>query len=354
MQPTLTFYKSSFEDLIYYFEEKDQTNFRVKRNFRNLVLDENFLNKWGKFIYKESSDISVVDGKIEDKYKLHFFIIEDKDQKIYFFTSEPFSYNSKEEFLKGKLFFKEETELVKEFINDILKCQKDYNKNEKSHINIIIENQGNLSLKSFEIKSKEIDFKKHYNPNCKEFVDDLLERFGSSKGLFLLHGKPGTGKTSLLRWIITQTDKKIIYIPPDMTSVLSNPNFMKFLMNHPKSVLLVEDAETVLMKRVSGGSSAIQNILNLSDGLLSDMLEIQIVATFNTNIKDIDNALLRPGRLQGIYEFKELEDDIAKVLCDEMGVDFEMLKEKTLAEIFNFNDKFGVEKKEKKKKIGFL
>jgi len=140
-----------------------------------------------------------------------------------------------------------------------------------------------------------------------------------------------------------------------MTSILSDPNFMKFLSNHPKSILLIEDAETVLMKRVSGGSSAIQNILNLSDGLLSDILNIQVIATFNTNVKDIDSALLRPGRLKGIYEFTELNEDITLSLCEELGVPYDELKDRTLAEIFNFNCKFGFEKniKTKKKSIGF-
>jgi ATP-dependent 26S proteasome regulatory subunit len=39
------------------------------------------------------------------------------------------------------------------------------------------------------------------------------------------------------------------------------------------------------------------NILNNSDGLLSDELCIKFICTFNAPLKDIDEALLRKGRL---------------------------------------------------------
>jgi len=359
IQNSITFYTSSFEDLVFLYERERQINLKYKKSFNNVNLTK-FDEKWGKYTFKES-DYSYLKNK-ELKVSLFnkFYIINETlelskenkvDKTIYLFTKD--SYENSGKISRFILFYEQETDLVKEIIKDIINCMEDLEKTEKSTLNIIIDDGGNLRLKPFQISSKEINFDKHYNKSCKEFVDELLDKVKLEKGLFLMHGKPGTGKTSLIRWIISVLDKKMIYIPPEMTSVISNPNFIKFLMNHPKSILVIEDAETVLMKRTSGGSSAIQNILNLCDGLLSDMLQIQVIATFNTDIKDIDPALLRPGRLNGIYEFKELDDDIAKNLCHELGVDFDSLREKTLAEIFNSNDKFSFNKKVVRKSIGF-
>jgi hypothetical protein len=357
----ITFYTSSFEDLVFLFEREEEKVLRYKRTFFNVSISDEFFKKYEKFLYKESSTFlkEEKEKEIKEIHNMYFWVINDGDKKIYLYNKEPYKELSKEicklEICKLNLYFEEYSETVKELINDIINLI-DVKEKKKGQVNIIINVNNNLILKPFDLTKQNIDFNKHYNPDLKEFVDDMLEGISdTTKGLYLLHGKPGTGKTSLIRWLITNCDKKVIYIPPDMTSILSDPNFMKFLSNHPKSILLIEDAETVLMKRVSGGSSAIQNILNLSDGLLSDILNIQVIATFNTNVKDIDSALLRPGRLKGIYEFTELNEDITLSLCEELGVPYDELKDRSLAEIFNFNCKFGFEKniKTKKKSIGF-
>ena len=48
-----------------------------------------------------------------------------------------------------------------------------------------------------------------------------------AKGLVLLHGLPGTGKTSYIRYLIRQLDKEVIFIPPNMAYALTNPDFIK-------------------------------------------------------------------------------------------------------------------------------
>jgi ATP-dependent 26S proteasome regulatory subunit len=72
----------------------------------------------------------------------------------------------------------------------------------------------------------------------------------------------------------------------------------------------------------------------LSDGLLSDCLNIQIIATFNTDLLNIDEALLRKGRLIAKYEFKELTNDRKKNLSKKLNIAFDK-NNQTLAEIYN-------------------
>ena len=54
---------------------------------------------------------------------------------------------------------------------------------------------------------------------------------------------------------------------------------------------MIEDAENILIDREAGGSSAVSALLNLTDGLLSDCLNIQIICTFNTDLSKLDRAL---------------------------------------------------------------
>ena len=81
-----------------------------------------------------------------------------------------------------------------------------------------------------------------------------------------------------------------------------------------KADLSRKDAESIISSRENSRSNTVSNLLNLSDGLLSDCLNIQIICTFNIPICEVDNAFLRAGRLLGAYEFKPLCIDKATQL----------------------------------------
>ena len=80
-------------------------------------------------------------------------------------------------------------------------------------------------------------------------------------------------------------------------------------------------------------------MLNISDGLLADCLNIQIICSFNTDLSKIDGALLRKGRLIAKYEFKELSKVKAQSLSDKLGYQTAMTQSMTLAAIYNQVDK---------------
>jgi len=101
----------------------------------------------------------------------------------------------------------------------------------------------------------------------------------SKSGLYLLHGEPGTGKTSFIKSILSKVDKKIIYISPAQTENLTSPQLIGMLMDYPNSILIIEDAETVLMKRQGDNSNAVSNLLNLTDGFPADFMKLNIICT---------------------------------------------------------------------------
>ena len=148
-------------------------------------------------------------------------------------------------------------------------------------------------------------------------------------------------------------DEEVIFLSPKMAANLDNMAFTEFLLDNPNIILVIEDAEELIVSRNNHGNSHLSFLLNLTDGLIADSLGIQIIATFNTDVKNIDKALLRKGRLTAIYEFKELTAKKANELSKHLGLEyFDALQPMSLADIFNYkeaNFSIGTEKV----KIGF-
>ena len=195
-----------------------------------------------------------------------------------------------------------------------------------------------INFNPFKISKFDIDVNKNYNDDFKEVHDTIIPKLKSKQenGIVILHGKAGTGKTYNIRHLINILGKKILYIPPSMVNWINDPFFLRILGKHKDSVLLIEDADNVLRKRdMMLDSQNASSLLNITDGLLTDILQLKIVATFNTNLKNIDEAFLRNGRLIARYEFKELEQQKAQILSDSLGFQSEIKKDMTLTDIYN-------------------
>jgi hypothetical protein len=212
---------------------------------------------------------------------------------------------------------------------------------------------GGVYLNSFDINNTDISLSENYNDDFSTIHEIIEKKLNTmdDKGLVLLYGPPGTGKTSYIRYLTSVTEKRIIYLTPDLAPEIASPNFLSLLTEYPNSILVIEDAENVIEDRKGGGNAAMSNLLNLTDGLLADCLKIQVICSFNTSITKIDKALLRKGRLIAQYEFKPLAQEKAKALSKKLGFANPIEKEMTLAEIYNQDDlEF---KNEEKKRIGF-
>lgn len=133
-------------------------------------------------------------------------------------------------------------------------------------------------------------------------------------GLSIFEGAPGTGKTSYLRHLmgVLKESHRFYFIPPATVEVLSDPQFIGFWANERrrhadrKFVVILEDSDAALMTRGTENREQVSAILNLSDGMLADFLRLQIICTINCRAADIDQALLRPGRLLCHHVFRRL------------------------------------------------
>ena len=208
-------------------------------------------------------------------------------------------------------------------------------------INLIAKANGGFELKGVEVKRTRLDLDLFYEDEFRE-TDELIQKRLSrkkDKGIVLLHGLPGTGKTTYLRHLIGRIRKRILFVSPSVAAELLNPDFIKLLIEHPDTVLIIEDAENIIMDRKLDAGSAVSNLLNISDGLLADSLNIQLICTFNSPLTMIDSALLRKGRLIAKYEFAKLSIVKGQRLSDHLGFKTTITRPMSIAEIAGQNEK---------------
>lgn len=243
------------------------------------------------------------------------------------------------------------------FIDDLSTLIRKFKTKEKFYykINLITAGRHGLQLTKLDVKKVNIDLDLNYNEDFKAVHEIILKRLNrrEDKGIVLLHGLPGSGKTTYLRYLTGKIKKRILFVPPNIAANIANPDFVNLLIENQNAILVIEDAENIVIDRNQGGGSAVSNLLNLADGLLSDFLSIQIVCTFNTSISSVDSALLRKGRIIAKYEFKELEIPKAQRLSDKLGFTNQLTKSMVLSDIYNQNDPDFANSQQTKRQIGF-
>lgn len=225
-------------------------------------------------------------------------------------------------------------------------------KEEKYNIGILSSNDNGYYIKKFDLskkidKIKDSDFNLHYGDGFSEFNDKLLESLKSkksNKGLYLLYGDPGTGKSYYIKYLLHKLysyKKPVIYIPSALIESILDPMFTDFITNYSiknknSIVLLIEDAEYLVCSREKYINSAISNLLNMTDGILNDIMGTQIIVTLNSDINNIDNALMRDGRLIAKKQFTKLNKDQSLKLLKHLNLDENnsIDKDMTLAEIY--------------------
>ncbi|HTO36354.1 MAG TPA: AAA family ATPase, partial [Flavobacterium sp.] len=234
------------------------------------------------------------------------------------------------------LFKKTDIEKVEKIADGVSKF-KERKRRRKPEISLLVNSRFGLETEVMEITKPKLNIEDNYNDDFLPIHKTITERLNKNKdkGLVLLHGKPGTGKTSYIRYLISSAKKRVIFLPPNMATSITSPNLLAVLIDNPNSIFVIEDAENIIIDREQNGASPVSALLNISDGLLSDCLNIQIICSFNTDLSRVDSALLRKGRLIAKYEFKELETQKAQNLSDKLGFQTEINKPMTLTDIYN-------------------
>jgi SpoVK/Ycf46/Vps4 family AAA+-type ATPase len=133
-------------------------------------------------------------------------------------------------------------------------------------------------------------------------------------GTLIFRGPPGTGKTTFIRHLIGKLRRthRFYYLPVTQEELLTSPQMVEFWVDENRrhagltKVVILEDAESLLENTGTGRKGAVANLLNISDGLLGELLKVQLLCTINCEVERLDEAIIRPGRLIGYREFPRL------------------------------------------------
>ncbi|KAF3562044.1 hypothetical protein DY000_02018720 [Brassica cretica] len=167
---------------------------------------------------------------------------------------------------------------------------------------------------TFETMAMEDELKRDVIADLDRFIrrKDFYKRVGKAwKRGYLLYGPPGTGKSSLVAAMANYLKFDVYDL--QLASVMRDSDLRRLLLaTRNRSILVIEDIDCAvdLPNRVeqqqpgegknrgeSQGPLTLSGLLNFIDGLWSSCGDERIII-FTTNHKDrLDQALLRPGRM---------------------------------------------------------
>jgi hypothetical protein len=224
-------------------------------------------------------------------------------------------------------------------------------KSKKDLVFSIVKSSFGLEIKNLGSGSSPL-IEENYNPEVISDLKHVVEAFNKSPPsgrICILNGEPGTGKTHLARSFLSELDCVFLIVPSNLIASLDSPEFLPLLLrvkdSHEKPIILIiEDGDTCLVPRKSDNMSTITSLLNLSDGILGAIMDIKMIVTTNAEIRDVDQAIMRPGRLckninVGPLPY-ELANNVYRRLMTNQEASLEKKRFYTLAEIYDvFNNK---------------
>ena len=161
----------------------------------------------------------------------------------------------------------------------------------------------------------------------------LFRSMNADSNILLLIGPPGTGKTSFIRGLL-QHQKTSAIVTYDSEILEKDYVFARFIES-ASEIMVLEDADTFLKPR-KDGNTMMHKFLNVGDGLVTTRRKKMIFSTNLPSTKDIDPALIRPGRCFDIVHFDLLNQTQAESAAQALGVTLGEPKEKwSVADLFN-------------------
>jgi len=165
-----------------------------------------------------------------------------------------------------------------------------------------------------------------FNPLAYPFINNIDrytdDYFKSKSSILILHGEPGGGKTSFIKYILNilnknrkdKSKKLLVLYSFDENIFYSNELYNKMIIID-YDIIILEDMNNILYKNQDNNQNILAKFLSVTDGLLSKDTKI-IISTNIESRSQINEALMRPGRSFNTIHFRKLKVEEVKALAD--------------------------------------
>jgi hypothetical protein len=155
------------------------------------------------------------------------------------------------------------------------------------------------------------------NNNPKEFAEEILKC--QSRGISyasLLHGPPGTGKSTFVHALVQEMGINFMAIRPETSWAISGQRGEEIVRSLVPDLILLDD--------IDRSPSNFSTIMSMLESIRHEHQNMIIISTCNELSKE-NTALLRPGRLGSIKNFPvpttEEKNELLRFYMEEYQVD---------------------------------
>lgn len=278
--------------------------------FTEYVKEKNFFTEVipsdEEFIINDKMFVKINDGVYCS------YIIIDRRHENSIINEISFYYKSEEDF-----------DIVQEIVEKLNSCIVGFDEDEYNIINTVSLSTSGLELEPIDISEYSFDdFEMYYTKNTYKELNKLVKDIKkSTKGLSILYGDRGTGKTSVINYLASKLDRIVIFIPNNMVEhTINNSEFRKFLKRYTRPIIIIDDCEMLFSDYFSKSNTFVNNILQMTEGFLADSIEASVITIFNVDSEDdIDELLLESNNLVRVIEFDYLSVDESNDLSEHLG-----------------------------------
>jgi len=305
----------------------------VKDGFNTVISEYNeYKNSNIELIPADEFDIindkSIV--KINDNIYISYHIL-DRESENSFIHEVIFLYKSEKDLEK-----------INEITESLGKYNIELEEGDDSYkLNTVFISTNGIEVEPIEKIELDESIELFYNEETFKSINKLNKTLKkSNKGLTILYGERGTGKTSMINYICDKLNRMVIYIPNSMLDVtINSPEFRTFLRKYPKPIIVLDDCEMIFNELYSKSNIYVNNILQMVDGLLADSIELNIIAIFNVDDEDeIDHVLLECNSLIDLIEFELLNQEESNDLAKHLGSKKKYKNKNKLVDIIKNNN----------------
>jgi hypothetical protein len=209
-------------------------------------------------------------------------------------------------------YYKGDYDGVQAILDKLNNCLLDYCEDDSHKVNTVVLTPNGLELEPVNLPEANPDIDTFYNSDTFKQVEKVIKKVKKSdKGLVILYGDRGTGKTSILSHLTSKLDRLSIFIPNSMIDhTINNPDFRRFIKKYERPIIILDDCENIFSEVFSKSNIISNNLLQMVDGFLADSINTTIITIFNEeDSDDIDHSLVDCNNLIDLVEFKTLTID---------------------------------------------